>query len=149
MEYRRANQNDVDIFVENRMKFVTSIREINDIDGFKNRTRQYIKEHIDSNDIVIFLALERGRIASSCMACIYHTVPKPSSPNGVSAELLNVYTLEEYRRQGHAEKLIGILIQELKKYGVEKLILDYTDLGLPLYQKLGFVAMQNQMQLKL
>lgn len=42
-----------------------------------------------------------------------------------------------------------MLIQEIKNLGVEKIILDYTDMGLALYQKLGFTILQNQMQLKL
>ena len=46
MEYRRANREDIDLFVKNRIEFVTSIKEINNIEDFKNRTKQYIKEKI-------------------------------------------------------------------------------------------------------
>lgn len=97
MKYRRANRNDIDLFVKNR-------------------------------------------IVSSCMAFIFHTVPKSSSPKGINAELLNVYTIKEYRRKGYAEKLISMLIQEVKNLGVEKIVLDYTDMGLPLYGKFGFTT---------
>lgn len=149
MEYRRANRGDVDLIVENRMEFVTSIRKIKDIEGFRNKTKKYIKEHIEKDDLIIFVAIDENEIVCSCMACIYRTVPKPSCQNGVSAELLNVYTLNEYRRNGHAEKLIRLLIKEVKDLGVEKIVLDYTDMGLPLYEKLGFIPSHNQMLLRL
>jgi ABC-type polysaccharide/polyol phosphate transport system ATPase subunit len=102
MEYRRANRNDVDSFVENRIEFVTSIRDIRDIDDFRNRTRQYIQEHIEKDDLIIFIAIDKNKIVSSCMACIFQTAPLPNCPTGTSAELLNVYTLKEYRRNGNA-----------------------------------------------
>ncbi|WP_195964657.1 GNAT family N-acetyltransferase [Clostridium cuniculi] len=149
MKYRRANRDDIDLFVKNRIEFVTSIKEINNIEDFKNRTKQYIKEHIEDDDLIIFIAIDKNRIVSSCMASIFHTVPKPSSPKGINAELLNVYTIKEYRRKGYAEKLISMLIQEVKNLGVEKIVLDYTDMGLPLYEKFGFTTSHNQMQLKL
>ncbi|BCN30829.1 GNAT family N-acetyltransferase [Anaeromicropila herbilytica] len=149
MEYRRANRDDVDLLVHNRIEFVTSIRKISDIEGFQSRTRQYLEEHIDKDDMIVFIAIDNNQIVSSCMVCIVQTVPKPSCPNGISAELLNVYTLNEYRRNGYAEKLIHMLIQEVKSLGVEKIVLDYTDMGLPLYEKLGFKPLHNQMQLSL
>lgn len=149
MEYRRAKLEDIDLFVKNRIEFITSIKEISNIEDFKNQTKQYIKEHIEKDDLIIFIAIDKNRIISSCMASIFQTVPKPSCPKGINAELLNVYTIKEYRRNGYAEKLLNMLIQEIKNLGVEKIILDYTDMGLPLYQKLGFTILQNQMQLKL
>jgi ribosomal protein S18 acetylase RimI-like enzyme len=149
MEYRRANRSDLDLFLKNRIEFVTLIRKISNIEDFENKTQEYLKEHIEKDDLIIFIAVDKNTIVSSCMACIYQTVPKPSCPNGTSAELLNVYTLKEYRRNGHAEKLIRMLIQEVKNYGVEKMVLDYTDMGQPLYEKLGFMPLQNQMQLRL
>lgn len=149
MEYRRAHRSDLDLFAAHRMDFVSSIRKISDIEGFRAKTKQYIEEHIDKDDLLIWIAVDEGKIAASCMACIYQTAPLPSCPNGKKAELLNVYTLAEYRKQGHAEKLLRMLIQALKERGVEKILLDSTDMGLPLYQKLGFVQLESQMELKL
>lgn len=149
MEFRRANRGDIDLLVKNRIEFVSSIREIRNIEDFKNKTKEYIIDNIDGNNLVIFIAADKNRIVSSCMASLFRTLPKPSCPNGISAELLNVYTLKEYRRNGYAEKILNMLIKETKKLGVEKIILDYTDMGLHLYKKLGFTEVCNQMQLKL
>lgn len=149
MEYREANHNDINLFVENRVEFATSIRNIDNVEGFRNSTKRYIEEHLGKNDLVIFIAVSDGEIVSTCMACIFQTAPLPSCPTGKSAELLNVFTLKEYRKQGHAETLVRMLIERVKEYGVEKILLDYTDMGMPLYKKLGFTSLENQMQLRL
>lgn len=113
MDYRMANRNDIELFVSTRMEFVTSIRKIEDISDFENRTRQYLNEHIGKDDLIIFLAVEDGNIAASCMACLYETAPLPSCLSGKTAELLNVYTQSKYRGKGHAKILLNLLIQEV------------------------------------
>ena len=65
------------------------------------------------------------------------------------AQLLNVYTQTEFRRKGHATTLLNLLIEEIKKRDVKKIILDYTNDGYMLYQKLGFTRLEHQMMLKL
>ena len=51
---------------------------------------------------------------------------------------MNVYTRDEYRRQGVARKLVTMLINEAKERGVTEISLDATDMGKPLYITLGF-----------
>jgi ribosomal protein S18 acetylase RimI-like enzyme len=149
MEYRRALSNDIDMIVENRIEFVTSIAKIQNKAEFKDITKRYIEEHIDKEDLIIYIAIENNEIIASCMSCIHMTVPLASCLSGKYAELLNVYTKKEYRRKGHAERLISILIAELKEYGVEKIKLKYTDSGYPLYEKIGFEKLDRDMELTL
>ena len=149
MEFRQATLKDLDEFVATRVEFLTLIRVLDDVAGFRENTRAYLREHLERDDLVVYLALDEDRIVSSCMACLYQTTPLPSCLTGRAAELLNVYTLPEYRRMGLAETLVRLLLDELARRGVEKVILDYTDDGLPLYEKLGFTRLPYQMQLKL
>ena len=53
---------------------------------------------------------------------------------------MNVYTKEEYRRQGIARKMVEILIDNAKRKGVTEISLDATESGRPLYESLGFKA---------
>ncbi len=149
MEFRRANKDDVEQFVANRIEFLTLIRTIGNKEAFRDSSLSYIKSHIEQDDLVIYLALDQGKIVSSCMACLYQTPPLPSCLTGRTAELLNVYTHADYRRKGIAERLVRMLLGELQERAVEKVMLDYTDDGLPLYQKLGFTVLPYQMELKL
>lgn len=149
MEFRRATKADVEAFVDVRIEFVTQIRTIADVDDFRARTLEYLTDHIERDDLLIYLALEDGEIVSSCMASLYQTPPVPSCRTGRTAELLNVYTKQEFRRRGLAEQLIRMLFTQLQARGIEKVLLDYTEDGLPLYQKLGFTVLPHQMELKL
>lgn len=149
MEYRRAGKADIEQFIEHRVEFVTSIRNINDLEDFRETTEVYLKEHIEKDDLLIFLAIDCGKIVASCMACIFVTAPLPSCTSGKCAEVLNVYTVNEYRKRGCAKKLMILLLNETKRRGVQKLLLEYTDDGFHLYQKLGFQDSDRQMVLKL
>lgn len=149
MEYRKAKRQDINAFVDYRMEFVMLIRDIDNSEDFRCKTQDYLNEHIDSDDLVIYLAYDNNKIVSSCMACIFQTAPLPSCPEGKIAELLNVYTICGYRRKGIAEKLLSMLLLELKEKNVQKVILDYTMDGFHLYQKVGFTELDHQMQLKL
>ncbi len=148
MEYRMADVRDAERFTQVRMEFVQSIRTIASVKEFAARTRTYLQEHLGGEELTVFLAVEGEEIAASCMACIYETAPLPSCTSGKSAELLNVYTRDAYRRQGHAEALLRLLLEESKQRGVEKMVLEYTEAGLPLYRKLGFEVLERQMVLK-
>jgi ribosomal protein S18 acetylase RimI-like enzyme len=150
MEYRQADLRDIDIFLENRMEFASLMREIADPVQFREDTRRYLEEHIGKDDLIIFLAMEGEEIISACMACIFTTVPLPSCASGKTAEILNVYTMQEYRAQGHAKKLLRMLLDEARHRGVEKAILISTEEGYPLYKNLGFQLMtEKKMRLKI
>lgn len=77
------------------------------------------------------------------------TIPLPSNYSGKVGELLNVYTKQEYRKQGYSKKLIKLLMDEARKKGVSKIILNYTDEGYHLYKSLGFKEIDTQMEYKL
>lgn len=149
MEFRRATRADVEPFADVRMEFLAQIRSLANPDAFRAKTLAYLNAHIEGDDLFVYLALENGEIVSSCMASLYQTPPVPSCPTGRTADLLNVYTKEAFRRRGLAEQLIRMLFVQLRQRGVEKVLLDYTEDGLPLYQKLGFTVLPHQMELKL
>lgn len=149
MVIKKAGKDEIDLLTENRMEFVSLIRDISNKDEFKENTRKYLKNYIEKDNLISYIAMEQEKIVSSCILCIYETLPTPSCINGKSGLLLNVYTLEGYRRKGLAIKLLEKLIQDAKALGVDKILLDYTDDGYGLYKKLGFEELDRQMRLKL
>ena len=60
---------------------------------------------------------------------------------------MNMYTDTEYRRRGIAFKTLDILVKDIKNKGITAISLETTEMGRPLYEKYGFVAMNNEMEL--
>ena len=58
-----------------------------------------------------------------------------------------MYTHPEYRRKGIAYKTLNLLVLNAKERGISHITLEATDMGRPLYEKFGFVKMQDEMQL--
>ena len=65
------------------------------------------------------------------------------------AYIMNMYTAPAYRRQGIAFHTLDLLVKDAKKQGVSQIALEATDMGRPLYEKYGFVKMEDEMELKL
>lgn len=149
MEIRRAQVGDINKLVDNRMDFEDKIKADVDKDSFREETRLFLKKHINDESVISYIAVENDEIIASSILCIYKTIPLPSCINGKIGLLLNVYTLEAYRRQGIAYKLLVKLFEEAKKIGVSKIELDYTDEGYPLYKKLGFKSCDRKMKLNI
>ena len=60
---------------------------------------------------------------------------------------MNLYTHPDYRRKGIAYKVLDLLVKDAKDRGVESIILDSTLMGRPLYEKYGFIKINDYMEL--
>ena len=60
---------------------------------------------------------------------------------------MNMYTNPAYRRRGIAAKTLDMLVKAAKNKGIKFISLEATDMGKPLYEKYGFIKMNNEMEL--
>ena len=74
-------------------------------------------------------------------------MPTFHNPTGKKAYIMNMYTKPEYRRKGIAYKTLDLLVAEAKQRGIYAISLEATDMGKPLYDKYGFVKMNDEMEL--
>ena len=58
---------------------------------------------------------------------------------------MNMYTNPKYRRKGIAYRTLDMLIKDSKSKGISAISLEATDMGRSLYEKYGFVKMNNEM----
>lgn len=63
------------------------------------------------------------------------------------AYIMNMYTAPEYRRQGIAFQTLDLLVKDAKEQGVLQIALEATDMGRPLYERYGFIKMEDEMEL--
>lgn len=58
-----------------------------------------------------------------------------------------MYTAPEYRRQGIAIHTLDLLVKDAREQGVLQITLEATDMGRPLYERYGFVKVEDEMEL--
>lgn len=148
MKIRKAQVSDIEKLIQNRIEFFTYM-ECNIPEGYEDSLRAYLKNHLGKNTFVCLLAEENDDIRSIVMMSVLDCLPNITAPTGKTGYLYNVYTKQPYRRQGLAAQLLQQLIQTSKEMGIDKIMLDYTDDGYPLYCKLGFQKLDRQMALSL
>ena len=74
-------------------------------------------------------------------------MPTYHNQSGMKAYIMNMFTHPDYRRQGIAYRTLDTLIKDAKRMGITDISLEATDMGRPLYEKYGFIKMDNEMEL--
>lgn len=95
MNYRVLHLADLERFLELRMEFLLSYQDVPE--DFQNITENYLRKHMETEDLLLLAAEEEGSLVAACMVCFYETCPMVDNPSGKYGELRNVYTKPAYR----------------------------------------------------
>lgn len=93
------------------------------------------------------MVFDESRCIGTGGVSFFQVIPTYHNPSGNKAYIINMYTNPEYRRKGIAYKTLDMLIKDAKSKGISAISLEATDMGRPLYEKYGFVKMNNEMEL--
>ena len=74
-------------------------------------------------------------------------MPTFHNVTGKKAYIMNMYTHPEYRRKGIAYRVLQLLTEDAEERGVGYITLEATKAGRYLYEKFGFVSMEDEMKL--
>ena len=85
-----------------------------------------------------YVAREGGEIAACALMLIMEKPMSPAFSNGRTGMVLNVYTRPAFRRQGHARRLMGLMLADARALELSAVDLKATEAGEPLYRSLGF-----------
>lgn len=94
------------------------------------------------------MVLDENNFVGSGGVSFFQVMPTYHNPSGKKAYIMNMYTHPNYRRRGIAYKTLDMLIRDTKCNGISAISLEATAMGLPLYEKYGFVKMNNEMELR-
>ena len=148
-EYRIAAKEDMELLMGSRLEMLRVVNDLPDSYDFEADLVRESREYFATGDQTTILALEQGQVIGCATLCYINMMPTFSHPTGKRAHLMNVYTREQYRRQGIAAHMVEMLIQEARARGVTEISLDATESGRLLYERLGFTASQECMVLNL
>lgn len=150
-DYKRATFEDIEELVRTRMIVLRAANKLpDDVDmSFVEReSYAYYRRALETGEHIAYLVYDNGEFIGAGGVSFYQVMPTYHNPSGKKAYIMNMYTAPEYRRQGIAFHTLDLLVKAAKEQGVSSIMLEATDMGRPLYEKYGFVKMEDEMELK-
>ncbi len=150
-EYKKATIEDIDELVRTRITVLRAANKLSDnvdMSVVEQESYEYYKHALETGEHIAYLVYDNEKFIGAGGVSFYQVMPTYNNPTGKKAYIMNMYTAPEYRRQGIAFHTLDLLIKNAKKQGVSKIALEATDIGRPLYEKYGFVKMEDEMELQ-
>ena len=148
--YKKATIEDLDLLVDMRIKVLRAanmLSEETDMSEVRRCSYRYYKEALCNGSHTAYLVFDGNNVIGTGGASFFQVMPTYHNPSGRKAYIMNMYTDPVYRRRGVAYKTLDLLVRDIRKCGVSAISLEAIEMGKPLYEKYGFVKMQNEMEL--
>lgn len=149
-EYKKAAVEDIDELVRTRIIVLRAANKLSvdvDMSVVEQESYKYYKWAIDSGEHIAYLVYDNKKFIGAGGVSFYRVMPTYDNPTGKKAYIMNMYTALEYRRQGIALHTLDLLVKDAREQGVSKIALEATDMGRPLYERYGFITMEDEMEL--
>lgn len=150
LKYKKATLKDIDILTKTRIEVLRAANQLSedtDMSEVERQSYNYYQKSLRDGSHVAYLVFDGTRFVGAGAVSFYKVMPTYHNPSGNKAYIMNMYTNTDYRRNGIATKVLDKLIKESKNRGITAISLEATDMGRPLYEKYGFVKMNNEMNL--
>lgn len=149
--YKKATIDDLDLLTETRTEVLRAANGLSpdtDMSEVKIQSRRYYESALRSGMHIAYLVFDSNTFIGAGGVSFFQVMPTYHNPSGKKAYIMNMYTRPEYRRRGIAYKTLDMLVNDTKNRGITAISLEATRMGRPLYEKYGFVRMNDEMELK-
>ncbi|SDA48929.1 Acetyltransferase (GNAT) family protein [Butyrivibrio sp. INlla18] len=150
MEYRKATIDDLDMLVSTRIMVLRAANKLDDsvdMSEVERESRDYYAKALLDGSQTAYLVFDEGEFVGAGGVSYFRVMPTYHNPTGKKAYIMNMYTAPDHRRRGIAFNTLDLLVKDAKAQGVSAISLEATDMGRPLYEKYGFVKMNDEMEL--
>ena len=150
LDYKRATIEDIDILTETRVEVLRAANQLSDqtdMSEVREQSYHYYKRALGDGTHIAYLVFDEERFVGAGGVSFYQVMPTYHNPSGNKAYIMNMYTAPEYRRRGIAYHTLDLLVRDVRDRGITAISLEATDMGRPLYEKYGFVKMNDEMEL--
>jgi len=150
LTYKKATIEDIDILAETRIKVLRAANKLSDnvdMKEVKKQSYEYYQKALQDDTHIAYLVFDENIFVGAGGVSFFQIMPTYHNQNGKKAYIMNMYTNPEYRRKGIAYKTLDMLIKDTKNKGITAISLEATDMGRPLYEKYGFIKMNDEMEL--
>ena len=149
-EYKRATMEDIEELVRTRIIVLRAANKLSDDEDMsvvEEESYAYYRRALETGEHIAYLVYDNGKFIGAGGVSFYQVMPTYHNPTGKKAYIMNMYTASEYRRQGIAFHTLDLLVKEARKQGISQITLEATEMGRPLYERYGFVKMEDEMEL--
>ena len=150
MEYRKATIDDLDLLVGTRITVLRAANKLDenvDMSEVERESRDYYEKALLDGSHTAYLVFDDGEFVGAGGVSYFRVMPTYHNPSGRKAYIMNMYTAPDHRRRGIAYNTLDLLVKDAKAQGVSAISLEATDMGRPLYERYGFVKMNDEMEL--
>ncbi len=148
--YKKATIEDIDMLTETRIEVLKAANKLPDdadMGEVKKQSFAYYQKALPDDTHIAYLIFDEKRFVGAGGISFFQVMPTYHNPSGRKAYIMNMYTVPEYRRKGIAYQTLDLLVRDSKSKGISAISLEATDMGRPLYEKYGFVKMNDEMEL--
>lgn len=148
--YKIAAMEDLEVLTKTRIEVLRAANKLDDgvdMSLVETESRAYYQKALAEGMHVAVLVYDGDVFIGAGGVSFYTVMPTYHNISGKKAYIMNMYTKPEYRRKGIAYQTLDILVDSCKKRNITHITLEATEMGRALYEKYGFVAMQDEMQL--
>ena len=140
MELCRATSGDAVEIAKLRIDMLCEADRIPDGLLYKvmNNTATHMETGLADGSVVYWLAVEEAQIVGMGCISFFMLPPNDWCPNGTTAYVGNMYVVKSHRKQGIARLILSHLLREADERGCERVLLNTTEMGKPLYKAMGF-----------
>ena len=140
--YRLATAADTQLLIDYRMLLLDYVSKTSHTADVVQKLRDdlavYFPKAINDGSYIAWLAYDGDAIAAASGMAIYERPASYNCPTGKVGYILNIYTNEQYRRQGISTRLMAKLYQSAKDLNVSTLSLHASPDGIGVYRRFGF-----------
>ena len=150
-EYKRATMEDIEELVRTRIIVLRAANKLSDdeyMSVVEEESYACYRRALETGEHIAYLVYDNGKFIGAGGVSFYQVMPTYHNPTGKKAYIMNMYTASEYRRQGIAFHTLDLLVKDARKQGISQITLEATEMGRPLYERYGFVKMEDEMELK-
>lgn len=150
MDYRKATIDDLDLLVSTRITVLRAANKLDDnvdMSEVERESRDYYEKALLDGSHTAYLVFDDGEFVGAGGVSYFRVMPTYHNPSGRKAYIMNMYTAPDHRRRGIAYNTLDLLVKDAKAQGVSAISLEATDMGRPLYERYGFVKMNDEMEL--
>ena len=143
---RQATIGDIQHIVHHREAMFREMGIPAVFDEMAPATERWLRHAIPSKTYHGWVAVAGDReVAAGCGLIVIPWPPGPISLDPRCGFIFNVYTQPEHRKQGLARRLMDAIHDWCRAEGIERVVLNASTFGKPLYDAMGYVVTNEPM----